>query len=174
LFSRCADQRETRLPGSDEAVQPSDAVGDVPSRVRRLVRWKKVRWRKLIADHLSLAVPIGEIVASARLTPKRVGPQMAPQRPERLIPRPGMVWPGRPGPTRSGARAWRGALSDRPAASAPKWRRKGMKTLVSRPEMVWPVAPRTYKIWHPGAAECFIRTGAARPSKSCRFWRLTH
>ena len=67
LFYRCADQRETRLPGYDEAVQPSAAVGDVPSRVRRLVRWKKVRWRKLIADHLSLAVPIGEIAASARL-----------------------------------------------------------------------------------------------------------
>ena len=127
LFSRCADQRETRLPGSDEAVQPSAAVGDVPSRVRRLVRWKKVRWRKLIADHLSLAVPIGEIAASARPTPKRVGPQMAPQRPEKIHCATGNGMARRS--TRSGIPARRSVSSER---------------------------------------------ALARPSKSCRFWRLTH
>jgi hypothetical protein len=97
LFSRCADQRETRLPGSDEAVQPSDAVGDVPSRVRRLVRWKKVRWRKLIADHLSLAVPIGEIAASARLMANALVRKWRHKGPKRFIARPEMVWPRTPG-----------------------------------------------------------------------------
>ncbi len=70
-------------------------VGDAPSRVRRLVRWKKVRWRKLIADHLSFAVPVGEIAAGARPAAKRVGPSARKWRRKglkRLIPRPEMIW----------------------------------------------------------------------------------
>ena len=77
------------MSGSDKTVQPSAAFGDPPSRVRRLVRCKEVRWGKLIADHLSLAVPIGEIAAGARLTAKRIGPQMAPQRLENIDSAPG-------------------------------------------------------------------------------------
>lgn len=90
------------MPGSDEAVQPSAAGGDVPPRVRHPVRWQKVKSGKLIAGHVSLAVPIGEIAASAPDGKTRccVGALVRKMRREglkRLIPRPKIVWSRTPG-----------------------------------------------------------------------------
>jgi hypothetical protein len=172
----------TRLPGSDKAVQPSAAVGDVPSRVRRLVRWKKVvgkAHRGPFEPRRSYRRDRGKRTSDG----KRVGPQMAPQRPEKIhcAPGDGMAPDARDLQDRVPARG-EALYPTGPAAGAVgrklrharKWRRKDMKNIgFATGNGMAPRSsnPRDLASWRGGA---FHPNGRWRDPRRGRFWRLTH